>query len=210
GGVYLAASAVGGVVAGLWGAVFWTLVSGDLWLQGNQPNAEVFINACIAWAFALLVRARGEPRVWRALTIGGLFALASLYKPIAAAAGVFLAAAHLVASWPGNSRRRALTDVLMISGVGAAVWLGIGAYFAARGHFSDFYQAVFAYNNYYASHHMFDDYTLREQSMLGNLVNSFHPEVLLPGVMVIAAPLAVFALAGAARGVTWGPRRPWL
>jgi hypothetical protein len=52
GGTYLAASAVGGVVAGLWGAVFWTLVSGDLWLQANQPNAEVFINACVAWAFA--------------------------------------------------------------------------------------------------------------------------------------------------------------
>src|SRR5215510_7497395 len=210
GGVYLAASAVGGVVAGLWGAVFWTLVSGDLWLQANQPNAEVFINACVAWALALLVRASGESRVWRVLTIGGLFALASLYKPIAAASGALLAAAHLVAPWPGHSRRGALADVLMIGGVGAAVWLGISAYFAARGHFSDFYQAVFAYNRYYASRYMFDDYTFREQSMLGNLVNSFHPEVLFPGALVIAAPLAVFALAGAAHGVACGARRPWL
>jgi len=210
GAIYLAASAVGGVVAGLWGAVFWTLVSGDLWLEANQPNAEVFINACVAWAFVLLVRASGEPRVWRVLTIGGLFALASLYKPIAAASVVLLAAAHLVAPWPGHSRRRAATDVLMIGGVGAAVWLGIGAYFAARGHFSDFYQAVFAYNRYYASRHMFLDFSFRDQSMLGNVVNSFQPEVLLPGVLLVAAPLAVFTLAGAARGVACGERRPWL
>ena len=209
-GVYVAASAVGGIAAGLWGALFWTLVSGDVWLQANQPNAEVFINACVVWAFALLVRANGPPRVWRVLTIGGLFALASLYKPVAVAPAAFLGLAHLIAPWPGRSRRRALADVLMIAGVGAVVWLGTSAYFAARGHFSDFYQAVFAYNRYYSSRYVVDDNTLTSQNLMIILVKSFLPDALFPEVLVLAAPLAVFTLAGGVRGAISGPRRPWL
>jgi hypothetical protein len=209
-GVYVAASAVGGVAAGLWGAVFWTLVSGDAWLQANQPNAEVFINACAAWAFALLVRAGGQPRIWRVLTIGGLLALGSLYKPVAIAPAALLALAHVVAPGPGCSRRRALGDALMIGGVGAAAWLGISAYFAARGHFAHFYQAVFAYNRYYSSRYYLDDYTFSTQSTLDILVNSFHPDSLFPGVLLLGAPLAVFTLAGAVRGAISGPHRPWL
>jgi len=209
-GVYVAACAVGGVAGGLWGAVFWTLVCGDVWLQANQPNAEVFINACVVWAFALLVRAGGRPRLWRALAIGGLFALASLYKPIAIAPAALLGLAHVVAPWPGCSRRRALTDVLVMGGVGAVAWIGTVAYFAARGHFADFYQAVFAYNNFYSSHYWSDNNTVSSQTMVGNLFNSALPDELSIKLLSLATTLAVFAGAGAVRGVLSGPRRPWL
>ena len=209
-GVYVAASAVGGIAAGLWGAVFWTLVSGDLWLLANQPNAEAFINACLVWALALFVRANDQPRLWRTLTIGGLFALASLYKPVAAAPAALVGLAHVIAPWPGCSRRRALSDVLMIGGVGAAAWLGTSAYFAARGHFTDFYQAVFAYNRYYSSHQTIDDYTQTSQSLVDVLVKSFLPDALFPTALVVAAPLAVFTLVGGVRAAISGPRRPWL
>jgi hypothetical protein len=209
-GVYAAASGVGGVAGGLWGAVFWTLVSGDVWLQANQPNAEVFINACIVWAFALLVRASGQPRVWRVLAMGGLFALASLYKPVAVAPATLLALAHIVAPWPGCSRRRALADVLLIGGVGAAAWLATGAYFAARGHFADFYQAVFTYNHFYSSHYWSDNNTVSSQSVTGNLLNSVLPDELFPKFLSLATTLAVFTVAGAVRGALSGPRRPWL
>ncbi len=40
-----------GPVTGLWAAAFWTVAAGDLTLQGNQPNTEVFLNACLIWAF---------------------------------------------------------------------------------------------------------------------------------------------------------------
>src|SRR5438132_12579012 len=57
-GVYLAASSSGmGRTAGLWAAVFWALISGDLDLQANQPNLEAFMNGPVIWAFALLLRA---------------------------------------------------------------------------------------------------------------------------------------------------------
>ncbi len=209
-GVYAAASAVGGVAGGLWGALFWTLVCGDVWLQANQPNAEVFINACVIWAFALLLRAGGPPRVWRVLAMGGLFALASLYKPVAIAPGALLGLAHVVAPWPGYPRRRAVVDVLLIGGVGAAAWLATGAYFAARGHFADFYQAVFTYNQFYSSHYWSDNNTVTAQSMMGNLLNSLVPDELSPKFLSLATTLAVFAAVGAVRGAIVGPRRLWL
>ena len=209
-GVYVAASAVGGITAGLWGAVFWTLVSGDVWLQANQPNAEAFINACVVWAFALLVGADGRPRVRRLLTIGALFALASLYKPVAAASAAFIGLVYVVTPPEGRSRRRALADVFVIGGVGVVAWLGTSAYFVARGHFTDFYQAVFAYNQFYSSRYTFDKNTLTSQNLIDILAKSVLPEALFPGVLLLAAPLAVFTLAGLVRGAVAGPRRPWL
>src|SRR5206468_590690 len=83
-------------------------------------------------AFALLLHAGGRPRLWRVLAMGGLFALASLYKPIAVAPAALLALADIVAPWPGCSRRCALADALLIGGIGAAAWLATGACFAGR------------------------------------------------------------------------------
>lgn len=43
--VYLAGSAAGGgQIGGLVAAGFWALASGDLALEGNQPNTELFLN----------------------------------------------------------------------------------------------------------------------------------------------------------------------
>ena len=73
-----------GVEIGLWAAAFWALISGDMYLQANQPNTEVFQNLCLVWAFALLLRMPGgRVALGRAATIAALFALASLYKHVA-------------------------------------------------------------------------------------------------------------------------------
>jgi len=204
-GVYFAAAAVGGLAGGLWGAAFWTLISGDLWLQANQPNAEVFINACLAWAFALLVRATGRPSMPRMLVVGGLFALASLYKPVAVAPAILLAAVHVIAPPAGCARRRVALDVVIIGGVGAVAWVATLAYFAAVGHFVDFYQAVFAYNQFYSAN------TARgSASIVTNLADGFRPDALFPAVLLNALPLALFSLAGGVRGAIAGPGRAWL
>ena len=204
-GVYFAAAAVGGLSGGLWGATFWALISGDLWLQANQPNAEVFINACLVWAFALLVRASGRPPVRRMLVVGGLFALASLYKPVAIAPAVLLAAAHVIAPPAGCARRRAAVDVLLIGGVGAVAWVATFAHFAVVGHFKDFYQAVFAYNQFYSVNN-----PQGSTSIVTNLGVGFRLDTLFPSVLLNALPLALLSLAGGARGATAGPGRSWL
>ena len=55
-GAYVAGSKLGRS-AGLWSALFWTLLCSASGLQANQPNGEVFINACVIWALALLLHA---------------------------------------------------------------------------------------------------------------------------------------------------------
>jgi 4-amino-4-deoxy-L-arabinose transferase-like glycosyltransferase len=182
-GVYAAASAVGGAVPGLWGAAFWTLVSGDVWLQANQPNAEVFVNACVVWAFALLVHADMRCHVRRFVAIGALFALGSLYKPLVVAPAAVLAIAHLFAPPAGSSRRRAIALILVTAAVGVAAWLITAGYFAALGRFHDLHQAVFEYNRFYAG------------SVATNLSKAVLPNGLEVELLVIAAPLALLSRA---------------
>src|SRR5712691_10759219 len=79
---YFAGSAGGrGPLGGLIAATLWTIASGDLAIEGNQPNTEVFLNALLTTAFAIVARAeKGRLGIARAFSIGALFALASLYK----------------------------------------------------------------------------------------------------------------------------------
>lgn len=55
-GVYRAAS-VAGKSAGLWAAAFWAAMCFDPLTGADRPNTEVFINAAVAWAFALWIEA---------------------------------------------------------------------------------------------------------------------------------------------------------
>src|SRR5947209_2378377 len=136
-GVYVAASSLGmGRTAGLWAAVFWTLISGDLDLQANQPNTEAFLNAPLIWAFALflsLQRAETARKYsyLQALAIGGLLALASFYKPQSALYGLFFGIAH-IAFAPAHTptaRKRAITEVAIVASVGVVAWIAFFAYF---------------------------------------------------------------------------------
>jgi hypothetical protein len=54
--IYLAGCAGPHGKTGGWiAAIFWTLLCGDLFMQANQPNAEVLLNVFLTGAFALLV-----------------------------------------------------------------------------------------------------------------------------------------------------------
>jgi hypothetical protein len=59
-GVYAAGAALSGNRAtGLWAALFWAVLWWEPGMEANHPNTEVFVNACVIWAFAMLVRADG-------------------------------------------------------------------------------------------------------------------------------------------------------
>jgi hypothetical protein len=152
-GVYAAGSALSGSSGtGLWAAFFWTVICSDLTLCANQPNTEVFINACVIWAFALMVKRQDQRSWWwRYLAIGALLALASLYKMVVIGIAVTLALAHL-AFPPGDppDRKTALRQIGVMAVTGAVAWASVSAYFAAAGHFRDFYEIVFKFNRYYA------------------------------------------------------------
>lgn len=142
----------GGAIAGLWAAAFWVIAAGAFQIEGRDPNTEIFINACVIWAFALLAKNREEGLTMKLSTIIGLlFTLGTFYKPVVVAYAIFLAGAHL-AFPPGSTknRKKALTDVLIMLAVGAVGWMLMFGYFAATGRFEIFYQTIVSYNSHYS------------------------------------------------------------
>lgn len=89
------AGSPGAIVAG----VLWAVVGADLGLQANQPNVELPMNACMAWALAasLSGRSRSTGNVARAM--GVLTACGLLLKPVVAAPLGFLAVVDAVERW---------------------------------------------------------------------------------------------------------------
>jgi hypothetical protein len=152
-GIFAAASSNGDCKAGLWAAAFWATLCNDVHLQGNQPNAEVFMNACLTGAFALLLRCRDRRlSAGQAILAGILFFWATAYKQIVVAVPASLALAHIACPPAAANRRQAAADVALIAAIGVFGWLGIFAYFHLVGHTADFVDAVFSYNRFYAGH----------------------------------------------------------
>lgn len=198
-GCYFTASAGGGGrTGGFIAAALWALASGDLALEGNQPNTEVFLNAFLTAAFAIVVRAKdGNLGLRNALLVGLLFAAASLYKQVVVVQAALVALAYLASAATG-ARKKALFDVATIGLVGVAAWGLTFTYFAARGHASAFYEAVFVYNRWYSG------------ELLANLgqITSW-PDV-SPEVLAVILSIGTLATVGLILGLAAGPRRPWV
>jgi len=193
---YVVGSAGGaGRFGGLTAAAVWTLVSGDLAIEGNQPNTEVFLNACLATAFAILVRSerRGGILGFRgALLAGLLFGVASLYKQIAIIHPVLLGAVYVISA-PNAARRKAFVDVVVIGAIGIVLWALVLGYFALRGHAGAFIDAVFNYNRWYSAN-----------------VGQSHPSnVMAPDVFTVIVCIGTLALSGMVLGLVFGPCRQW-
>lgn len=196
---YLAGSAAGaGRLGGLTAAAAWALISGDLILEGNQPNTEVFLNALLTSAFAIFIRTQ-KPSLGaiRAFLAGSLFMLASFYKQVAIIPALFLACAHII-STPTFLRKRAVADVARIAAVGALGWAFVFGYFAVQDRSDAFIDATFTYNQYYAG------------SISHNLSLWFRIPPLAPHAILLGTAIGVVALIGMVLGMFCGPRRPWI
>ncbi len=203
-GAYWAGSAHGGVPGGLWAAAFWTFICSDLWLWANQPNTEVGMNACLVWAFALIVRANTKKlQIWRWLVIGGLFAIATLYKPVAITFAAFLSCFYLLVNIRSSSNRKmAFFQICLIAAAGAAVWGAVFAYFAATDRFTIFYDTIFKYGRWYAKS--------RGTNIFENICKGFSYEKLFSRYMKSTPVLVIFTAAGIILGLWKGSRRYWL
>ena len=203
-GIYRAGSAYAGTAGGLWAAAFWTFICSDLYLWANQPNIEVCMNACLVWAFALIIQANGkklEPGRW--LVVGGLFALATLYKPVAIIFAVFLAGIYLVVNIRDRrDRKMAFFQICIVAAVGAAAWGAVFAYFAATDRLAVFYDTVFKYGSYYTRS--------RGGSLFRNIIEGFSRKRLFPLYMKSTPVLIIFAVVGTIFGLWKGSRRHWL
>jgi len=159
-GVYFAGTTIRGWRGGLWAAVCWTIISINLKLQADQPNVEVFINACLVWAFTLLVRTQVPPFRHRTIiAIGLLFALASVYKHYTIIAALFMAIVYILKRPQHLTLHVAVNHILIIVGIGAITWLFIFGYFTLTERFTDFYEVIFIFGAHYAgslSHNLWE------------------------------------------------------
>lgn len=184
-GIYYAGkNGRGGIVAGLFSAALWVILTGTFEIEGRDTNSEVFINACVIWAFALLTRnACKNLETKHILLIGLLLALGSIYKPVVIVIALFLACAHLIFP-PGGaeSRKKALKDVLIIGAVGFLSWAALFVYFGATGRFELFYKTIVSYNSHYSG------------NLLTNMIAPFHGRTeFFPDFL---NPVAALAFAG--------------
>jgi len=202
-GAYWAGSAHGGIPGGLWAAAFWTFICSDLWLWANQPNTEVGMNACLVWAFALIVRANTKKlQIWRWLVVGGLFAIATLYKPVAITFAAFLSCFYLLVNIRSSDRKTAFFQICLTAAAGAAVWGAVFAYFAATDRFTIFYDTIFKYGRWYAKS--------RGSNIFENIRKGFSYEKLFSRYMKSTPVLVIFTVAGIILGLWKGSRRHWL
>jgi 4-amino-4-deoxy-L-arabinose transferase-like glycosyltransferase len=142
---------------GLIAAVLWTILGTDLYSQANQPNGEVFINACLTWAFALLlIWPQGRFRHRTSAAIGGLFAAATLFKHHTIIVCAAMLLGHLLTIFRlDRSMRRAelfrrLLDCIIAVSLILAAWGVTFGYFAAHGRLSAMMDVLFRENADYA------------------------------------------------------------
>ena len=203
-GIYRAASSYGGIKAGLWAAAFWTFICSDLWLWANQPNIEVCINAAIVWAFALMLRAdasKVQPLRW--IAIGGLFAIATLYKPVAIAFAVLLTAFYFLTNLSDKYQRKvSFFQICIAAATGVVMWGGVFAYFGCTGRLSVFYETVFAYGRYYTQS--------RGGNVWKNIADGFSYKRLFCRAMKSVPVLATLSIGGIFVGLFIRSRRNWL
>jgi hypothetical protein len=197
GGVYVAGSAFG-TKAGLWAAAFWAASSGILTIQANQPNAEVFINACCIWGFALVLKRPDRDRPWLGmLGVGALFALGSGFKQVPVLLAAFLMLAHLFAPPASVSKKTAVLDAALAASVGVAFWLSVFGYAALTGQTDVYWAAIVEANQG------------RAAGIFFNLYRYIREGKVLPVSLLFLWPAILFTALALVRGVVRGPRRAW-
>jgi hypothetical protein len=191
--VFAGVSAERRPAAGLWAAAAFAIVSGNITLQANQPNTEVFINACLALLLALLLRARGSLGFRRAAAAGALLFVGTIFKPYVAVAGLVLLV-HVAAPPSNTLRKSALRETAIAGIVLLAGWLGIVIYFQVTSRWVDLHEVLVVYGRHYAG------------DPAGNIARSF-----LTGWTSMLPLGAVLAAAGAGLLLRRPKRaRPWL
>lgn len=156
-GCYSAGKHLAGSTGGLLSASVWALLSGDIFTQANQPNTEVFMNASLAWALALMLKEDNEKPCLRYAIIGLLFFIASLYKTVIIPVAIVVMITHFIF---GNSAQRTqrkkrfcsspFYQVTFAGSIAIFCWGSIFAGFYFFGDFHAFYGAVVEYNQAYA------------------------------------------------------------
>lgn len=110
GGLMVAGRRIAGHRGAVLGGVLWALVGGDLGLEANQPNVELTMNACIAWAFAVSLTVGERPSTRTPWLTGALMGCGLVLKPVIAAPFGLLLLVELADRWRKDSVVAAAKD----------------------------------------------------------------------------------------------------
>jgi len=181
-GIFLAAKlGPGDQAAALLAASLWAIASGSFGTEGRDPNTEPMIDACVVFAFYLIVVDRKAGlSLLRSFLVGTLFLWASLYKPVVGANVFFLTLAFALFA---EDRRRAISNTLTIGAVGVAGWLLVFIYFYATGRGDIFYNSIVVFNSHYSG------------NILANVIAPVFGQADV--FFDVVGPLAVFGTIGA-------------
>jgi hypothetical protein len=189
------------LIAGAVAGIVWTLSGNDLSMAATEPNTEVFINLLVAAGFVLAIKASSGLGSWRrALSIGFLFGIASLYKPVCLSV---LAAMSVVSFLPAEGapdKRSLLKTFVEVTTAWLAVcvsWLSVFLYFCAIGARKPFIGAVFTYNKFYAG------------NLTQNLLKAFEPNILVHQTLQYCLPLFAVCILAVVAGLFSRQRRNW-
>jgi hypothetical protein len=190
-GVFRAGTILGGHFTGLWAAFLWALVSGDLNLEANQPNTEVFMNASFIWFFVLWLPLRKKKSTRQNVTAGLLMAAATLFKPVMIFPVLTIVSAGLVMSLRDVSLRKDYLRRTCIAGFSAAIlWAAVVGYFAIQHRLQDFMDAVFRFNYFFTG----------QKTPLYQRLFTFDPQAwqhaLQYGFLNVCGPLILLGLIG--------------
>ncbi|BAP55027.1 hypothetical protein THII_0730 [Thioploca ingrica] len=187
-GVYFAGTALAGGkrLGGIWAAACWAMISGEPMLQANQPNAEVFINACLIWIWVLFVKEEKSTSYQRAILIGLLVTLATFYKHHMIFAFLFLGMAYIIMPPPTLKRQQALIQVVIMASIVGIAWTMMFGYFAVMNRLEAFYDALVVYNQGYGGGSF--------SSLIKNVLRGLlRPRLFFPIFPALAYPLLILA-----------------
>lgn len=177
-GVYRCTSLLSSRSSGLLAALIWTVINADLWTQANQPNAEVFINAFLVWAFIFIIDESFCQRKWRFLISGLLFFLATSVKHFIAISPIISAIFSIIyirrspKYFSTEINFQALKSWLVVGITAILAWLILFGVFFATNRLPLFQRAMFGDALQYAS--------TSHPSLISNFVTGIRPYYLLP------------------------------
>ena len=196
--LFAGGSAAAGPQAGLWIATFWALLSADLPLEANQPNTEALINACLAIAFAALIRI-GTRRFDRRAVLAGLGLGAAIhFKVITAPLALAWSVVHVIAPPADTPRSRAAVQAALLWAMSVLGSAAVAAYFAATGRWTDLWATLVVHNRFYAG------------PLMPNLREGLRPSRLFPPFLRDVTPLLVAVVPGLVLGIVTRWSRPVL
>jgi len=184
--------------AGLWAALFWTVTCSDLWLEANQPNSEVFINAWTVFGILILLGRSQRMAPWLKPVLAGVcFALASFYKHVVVVIPFFMGLAYILFPPAGRTRRQAFYDIAIIGMVGVLAWVGLFSYFGITGRFKGLYDGLVVVNVQYSG------------DKGSNLVRATSFSRLFPEAIYGLLPLGLLSMGGICTAIYQRKFFPW-